>query len=79
MSRADKLLSQIGRSLMTDKMILCLVLLVVIGIIVIVVLKVMGVDLKVSGGGGGGLLVIDCNLEWMRNSKECQEALNGRH
>uniref|UniRef100_A0A7S0QKP1 t-SNARE coiled-coil homology domain-containing protein n=1 Tax=Cryptomonas curvata TaxID=233186 RepID=A0A7S0QKP1_9CRYP len=80
MSRADKLLSQIGRSLMTDKMILCLVLLVVIGIIVIVVLKVMGVDLKVSGGGGGGgLLVIDCNLEWMRNSKECQEALNGRN
>jgi hypothetical protein len=78
MSRADKLLSQIGRSLMTDKMILCLVLLVVIGIIVIVVLKVMGVDLKVSGGGGG-LLVIDCNLEWMRNSKECQELLNGRH
>jgi hypothetical protein len=62
---------------MTDKMILCLLLLVLIGIIVIVVLKVMGVDLKVSGGGGG-LLVIDCNLEWMRNTKECQEALNGR-
>ena len=51
-------------------------LLVVIGIIVIVVLKVMGVDIKVSGGGGG-LLVIDCNLEWMRNSKECLEALKG--
>ncbi len=62
---------------MTDKLILCLVLLVVIGIIVIIVLKVMGIEMKVSGGDGG-VLVIDCNLEWMRNSKECLQALNGR-
>ena len=73
MSRADKLLKTIGRSLMTDRLLLCLLLLVVIGIVVIVVLKVIGVNFK-GQSVGSGTLIIDCSLAWAQNLKECQIA-----
>ena len=71
MVRADKLLNSIGRSLMTDKLLLCLLLLVIIGILTIVILKIIGVDLK---GNNNGALVIDCSLSWAKSFKECQSA-----
>ena len=72
MVRADKLLNKIGRSLMTDRLLLCLLLLVVIGIVAIVILKILGFSFN---GSSGGILVIDCSLEWAKNTKECQKAI----
>ena len=72
MKRADKLLRYFGRSLMTDKLLACLVLLVLLGIIIIIVVKMFGI--RVSGDVTQGVLVIDCSLEWSRNFKECQQA-----
>jgi hypothetical protein len=73
MVRADKLLNKIGRSLMTDRILACLLFLVVIGIVTIVALKISGFSFK---GASGGLLVIDCSLEWTKTLQECQKALS---
>ena len=70
MVAADRLLNQIGRSLMTDKLMACLLLLLLVGIIVIIVGKVMGVGSKENSHS---VYVIDCSLEWTRNSPECKK------
>mmetsp|Transcript_11787 Transcript_11787/g.32819 ORF Transcript_11787/g.32819 Transcript_11787/m.32819 type:complete len:99 (-) Transcript_11787:543-839(-) len=66
--RANKLLNQMGRSLITDKFLLCLVLFIVLGIIVIVVAKILGVSLKADSGG----FVIDCSLDLFKKTNDCQ-------
>ena len=76
MVRADKLLNQMRKSLMTDKLLLCLLLLLILGIVVIIVVKALGIDIR--GNGSQGVYILDCSLDWARNSKECQQLTGGQ-
>lgn len=79
MKRADKLLNQIGRRLMTDKLIACLLLLIVLGIIVLVAVKALGLDKGGSVTLSDSYIVIvnglpmDCSLDFTKTRKECIE------
>mmetsp|Transcript_57355 Transcript_57355/g.119941 ORF Transcript_57355/g.119941 Transcript_57355/m.119941 type:complete len:326 (-) Transcript_57355:2-979(-) len=79
MKRADKLLNQIGRRLMTDKLIACLLLLLLIGIVVLVAVRALRLDKSGPVTLQNSNIVIyngfeiDCSLDFTKTHKQCVE------
>lgn len=68
LNRADKIVAHIARRLATDKMIMCLVLVLVLAILGLIVSKAMGV---LPGDGGGGDTEVDCSLDLTQRNSDC--------
>mmetsp|Transcript_56152 Transcript_56152/g.114831 ORF Transcript_56152/g.114831 Transcript_56152/m.114831 type:complete len:279 (-) Transcript_56152:365-1201(-) len=77
MKVAEKLLNQIGRRLVTDKLIACVILLLLLGIIGILVVKSLGLDKSSTDveGAGGQYYAIDCSLDITKTYRACQDLL----
>jgi len=75
MKVADKLLNQIGRRIMTDKLIACVILLLLLGMLGILVVKSLGLDKGATdvAGAGGQYYAIDCSLDITKTYRQCQE------
>ena len=65
--RADKVLKQIGRRIATDKMIACLVLVLLLAIVGLIVGKATGLT------GGSGEDPVDCSQIFTQHLKVCEE------
>mmetsp|Transcript_48108 Transcript_48108/g.150949 ORF Transcript_48108/g.150949 Transcript_48108/m.150949 type:complete len:191 (+) Transcript_48108:407-979(+) len=68
--RANQVLRQISRRIASDKMILCLILILIVAILGIVIAKGMG---KLSGGSSG-TSPIDCSLDFTKTTSACLSA-----
>jgi len=71
LDRADRILMHIARRLATDKMILCLVVLLVLAILALIIAKGLGV---LPGDSGSNQTEIDCSLDFTRTTSECVAA-----
>mmetsp|Transcript_24727 Transcript_24727/g.50172 ORF Transcript_24727/g.50172 Transcript_24727/m.50172 type:complete len:380 (+) Transcript_24727:75-1214(+) len=78
LNRADKVIAHIARRLATDKMIMCLILLLILAILGIILAK----SLKLLPGDKASEEEIDCSLDLTQTTKQCLEAraaeANGR-
>lgn len=71
MKAADKLLNQIGRTLMTDKCLACLIVVLLVVMLGVIVAKMFG--LGKAEEAPGGYLAIDCSWEFNAHIRECRE------
>jgi len=77
MKTAEKLLNQIGRRIVTDKLIACVVLMLLLGILGILLVKMLGLDKATTDvtGAGGYVYTVDCSLPsaFTASFKQCEE------
>mmetsp|Transcript_33422 Transcript_33422/g.65192 ORF Transcript_33422/g.65192 Transcript_33422/m.65192 type:complete len:283 (+) Transcript_33422:72-920(+) len=71
MKRADKLVNHLSKRLATDKLIVCLLFAIMLGIFMIIVAKSLGAGDQI--GVNGDVIKIDCSLDITKTHKQCLE------